>query len=67
MKKTEEKGITLVALIITVIVMFFLLAVVVETVTDDDVIGEANQLVNRVEEHKETLNDIRSEVRNMIR
>ena len=67
MKRTDEKGITLVTLVITVTIMLLLVGVVVKNVTKDDPIRGAKNLVNKVENQEETLNDVRNEVRNMMR
>ena len=39
----QEKGITLIALIITIVVLLILAAVAIGTVTNSDIIGYANQ------------------------
>lgn len=66
MKKTNEKGITLVALIITVIVMLILLAVVININIDTDITNTAAGYKNNINKQENTLNDIRSEIRDLI-
>ena len=67
MKRTNEKGITLIALIITVIILLILATVTVDFIIDGKVTDEASGLVNKIEDHDKTMIKINEEVRNLIR
>lgn len=60
----ENKGITLIALIITIIVLSFLTAVIVNVVANQNVIDVTddlnNKIVNQEEEHKSISNMVRN-------
>ena len=60
----ENKGITLIALIITIIVLSFLTAVIVNVVANQNVIDGTddlnNKIVNQEEEHKSISNMVRN-------
>lgn len=49
MKNENEKGITLVALIITVIILIFLLRVSVDVFVDNDFLGEAKNVADSLQ------------------
>jgi len=67
MRKTNEKGITLIALIITVIIMIILAGVTLDVVIEREVVNQAKETVDRVEQHEDTMSTIRDEVRNQIK
>ena len=60
----ENKGITLIALIITIVVLSFLTAVIVNVVANQNVIDVTddlnNKIVNQEEEHKSISNMVRN-------
>lgn len=66
LRRTSEKGITLVTLIITVIIITFLSAVVVNEVVDREVVDNAKEHKNRIENQEAALDDLRGEIRNII-
>lgn len=67
MKKTNEKGITLIALIITVIIMIILAGVTLDIVIERRLVKEAKNSVDKVKQHQDTMSSIREEVRNQIK
>lgn len=67
MRKTNEKGITLIVLVITIIIMMILTGVTLDVVIDRKLLDGAEETVNRVEQHENTMGGIREEVRNQIR
>jgi len=66
MRKNNEKGITLVALIITMIIMLILLSVVINIAVDDSIPNQATHLVGEMQEQDRIMNEVKSEVRDQI-
>ncbi len=64
MNKREEKGITLITLIITVIVLAIIAGIVIRFTSEDRLIDAAkkttNDITNQAEEHDETVNAVRN-------
>ena len=59
MKRTkEQKGITLIALIITIVVLMILAAVAINSITNDGIIGKAESVKNTYNEAQEKEKDI---------
>lgn len=56
--KNDQKGITLIALIITIIVMLILVAVSVAIIIESDIIGTAEDAADKWEEADEGYNNL---------
>ena len=67
MKITNEKGITIIALIITIVILLILAAVTIDIIIDGAVTEEAKGVVNKIEDHDNTMAGIKDDVRNLIR
>lgn len=66
MRKTNEKGITLVVLIITVVLLLILATIVIDFIIEGSIIDRVEGLVNKSENQQGIMNTIRVEVRNQI-
>ena len=62
----NQRGITMASLIITIVVITILTGFIVNIVIDSAMTDDAKEVVNKTMEHENTMNEIRSEVRNMI-
>lgn len=64
MCRKEEKGITLIVLVITVIILVILAAITIDFVGDQKLFEGANELVDRSEkqgnEHQEMVDEVRN-------
>jgi len=63
----NQRGITMASLIITIVVITILTGFIVNIVIDSAMTDDAKEVVNKTMEHENTMNEIRSEVRNMIK
>ena len=67
MKITNEKGITIIALSITVVILLILSAVTIDIIIDGTVTEEAKGVVNKIEDHDNTMDGIKDDIRDLIR
>lgn len=67
MKKTNEKGITIISLIITVIVLILLAIVTVNLIIDGSLKEKASGVVDGINNHDKEMAGIKDDVRNIIK
>lgn len=63
----EEKGITLVALIITIILLIILTAVVIRFALGEEVLDRTSNFVDKTEQYQNVQNEMITDVRNLYK
>lgn len=67
MNKSKEKGITLIALIITIIILIILLGTTIEMVINSELFNNAKEVTKKSEEQTEQYQNMVNDVRNLYR